>query len=144
MARATTDSFICELPLRVTPADERELLIRLDCARQIYNACLGASLGRLTQLRESRDYKEACRMPKGARHSDAARKRAEAFRAANELVGFREYDLHAYAKQFGQAWVGERLGSLTIQKVATPRLSSRATVRFRQKGQTALQGQRVV
>ena len=140
MARATTDSFICELPLRVTPADERELLIRLDCARQIYNACLGASLGRLTQLRESRDYKEACRMPKGARHSDAARKRAEAFRAANELVGFREYDLHAYAKQFGQAWVGERLGSLTIQKVATRAFQAVQQYAFGKKGKPRFKG----
>jgi len=54
------------------------------------------------------------------RGSERAKKRAEAFREANELVGFREYDSHAYAKQFGQTWVGvNRLDSLTIQKMAT-------------------------
>ena len=47
--RKKTPSFVCELPLQVTPADERELLIRLDVARMVYNACLGASLRRLAR-----------------------------------------------------------------------------------------------
>jgi hypothetical protein len=38
-ARKRTRSFICELPLRVTPAEERVLLARLEAARQVYNAC---------------------------------------------------------------------------------------------------------
>ena len=140
MAHAITASFVCELPLRVTPADERELLIRLECARMIYNACLGASLGRLAQLRESRSYKEACRLPKGARHSEAARKRAEAFKRANEQVGFREYDLHAYAQQFGHAWVGERLDSLTIQKVATRAFQAVQQYAFGKRGKPRFKG----
>ena len=43
MARMTTPSFICELPLVLVSDDERRLLIRLDCARQVYNAVLGES-----------------------------------------------------------------------------------------------------
>jgi len=140
MGRATTASFVCELPLRVTPADECELLIRLDCARMIYNACLGSSLGRLAQLRELRSYKEACRLPKGARNSEAARKRAEAFKRANEQVGFREYDLHAYAQQFGHAWVGERLDSLTIQKVATRAFQAVQQYAFGKRGKPRFKG----
>ena len=140
MTRATTASFVCELPLRVTPADECELLIRLDCARMIYNACLGASLGRLAQLRESRSYKEACQLPKGARNSEAARNRAEAFKRANEQVGFREYDLHAYAQQFGHAWVGERLDSLTIQKVATRAFQAVQQYAFGKRGKPRFKG----
>ena len=36
-----TPSFVCEIPLRVTPADEHALNVRLNAARQVYNACLG-------------------------------------------------------------------------------------------------------
>ena len=145
MAGATTASFVCELPLRATPADERELLIRLDNARQVYNACLGASLGRQKQLKELRAYKKALQMARGVRGSEAYEKRKAAFRDADEQVGFREYDLHAYAKQFGQEWVGiDRLDSLTIQKIATRAFRGRAGIPFRREGQTALQRQRLV
>jgi len=37
----------------------------------------------------------------------------------NVAFGFREYDLHEYAKQFRQIWLGEHLDSLTIQKLAS-------------------------
>lgn len=36
-----TPSFICEIPLRVAPAEARILNARLEAARQVYNACLG-------------------------------------------------------------------------------------------------------
>src|SRR5260370_40489454 len=36
-----TPSFVCEVPLRVSRAQERRLLARLEAARQVYNACLG-------------------------------------------------------------------------------------------------------
>src|SRR5258708_17444012 len=45
--------------------------------------------------------------------------RSSAFRAANRQAGFREYAMHAHAKQFGHAWMGVHLDSMTIQKVAT-------------------------
>jgi putative transposase len=113
MRRAKTPSFIGELPLVITPAAERQLLIRLDCARQIYNACLGESLQRLRQMRQSESYRAAQKLPK------KTRERATAFAAVRQQFGFREYDLHTYAKQFGHSWLGEHLDSLTIQKVAT-------------------------
>src|SRR5262245_47049460 len=112
MSHAQTPSFVCEIPLIVSPADEQVLLMRLDCARMVYNACLGESLKRLAIRRASEAYQQACRTPQG-------NARSAAFRQANERAGFREYDLHAYAKRFGHAWLGEHLDSLTIQKLAT-------------------------
>lgn len=41
MARRGTPTFVVELPLVVSRRDEREMLVRLDLARQPYNACLG-------------------------------------------------------------------------------------------------------
>jgi putative transposase len=61
-----TDSFVCELPLKVTPAQSKKLEKRLDAARQIYNACLGEGLVRLGLMRESRDWQRARSMPRGA------------------------------------------------------------------------------
>ena len=143
MARDASASFTCEMPLKVTPANERELLIRLECARMVYNACLGESLRRLKQLHESRAYREAKKLPKGMCGSETAKKRVKAFRKADEMVGFREYDLHAYAKQFGQAWVGiNRLDSLSIQKIASR--AFRAVQGYRFKARASLQGQRLV
>lgn len=119
MRRCTTDSFIAEIPLKASPADEHVCLVRLDTARQVYNACLGESLKRLELLRQSKAYQAACKLPKGPKGSPQAKARAKAFQAANAAVHFREYDLHAYAKQFGHSWLGEHLDANTVQTVAT-------------------------
>ena len=42
-----------ELPLEVTPEAERDLNVRLDAARHLYNACLSEALERLQRVRES-------------------------------------------------------------------------------------------
>jgi transposase len=140
MGRAKTPSFICELPLRVTPADERHLLVRLDCARQVYNACLGESLKRLARMRPSPDYQAARAMPKGPKKSPAAVARTAAFRAVNEQFGFQEFDLHAYASQFSQSWLGEHLDSNTVQKVATRAFLATQQYAFGKRGKPRFKG----
>src|SRR6266545_3688234 len=117
MPRTCTPSFVCELPLVLVGADERRLRIRLDCARQLYNAVLGESLKRLTLLRQSK-----------------------AFQAAERLRG---KDLHAYATQFSRSWLGQHLDANTIQTVASRawnavrqyQLGVRGRPRFKGKGQ---------
>lgn len=69
MSSKTTPSFICELPLQTSSADERELSIRLEAARQVYNAALGESVRVLALMRESRDWQRAKAMPKGKERS---------------------------------------------------------------------------
>jgi len=118
--RAHSESFICELPLRLAGDDERVLAVRFDAARQAYNACLAEALRRLALLRQSRAAQEALALPKGKKGSAAWQARAAAFRRADELVGFREYDLHAWAAEhIAHEWLGEHLDSLTLQKLAT-------------------------
>jgi putative transposase len=142
MGSNKTSSFICELPLAVTPSDERHLLVRLDCARQVYNACLGEALKRLTLLRASEAYQKACKMPKGARGSSAANERHEAFKQANKQAGFREYDLHHYAVQFSHSWLGEHLDSNTVQKVATRAFLAVQQYALGKRGKPRFQGKR--
>ncbi len=106
-------SFVCEVPLRVSPAQERMLLARLEAARQVYNACLGEARKRVRLVRASKAFQHARTLPR----DDPARK--ERFRQARTQHEFSEYALHAYAQQFGQSWLGEHLDSLVIQTLAT-------------------------
>jgi putative transposase len=113
MKRTFTSTFVCTLPLKVTPANERHLLVRLDCARMVYNACLGESLRRLQIMQQSPGYQEAYNMP---RHSP---QRMKAFDALRYKYDFREYVLHTYAGQFVHSWINHHLESRTIYKMAS-------------------------
>jgi transposase len=135
MPRAPTPSFICELPLVLSGDDERRLHIRLDCARQVYNAVLGESLKRLSRLRQSKAFQAARRLRGKARR--------DAFRTLDVQLRLREYDLHGYATQFGCSWLGQHLDANTIQTVASRawnavrqhQLGVRGRPRFKGKGQ---------
>ena len=119
MGRAGTPSFITELPLRITPAQERVLLVRLEAARQVYNACLGEALRRLALLRQSRAYRKARSLPRREKGSPEAKARALAFREAAAAAGFSEYALHRWATCFRGTWLRQHLDSNTVQKLAT-------------------------
>lgn len=111
--RKRTPSFICEIPLTVSLAAERVLLVRLEAGRQMYNACLGEAKRRLALVRQSKLYQRACVLPK--ENSE----RTKRFAQARARYGFREYDLHAYAGKLRESWLGEHLDSLTAQKLAS-------------------------
>ena len=112
-AQERTPSFVCEVPLRVSPAQERILLARLEAARQVRVTCLGQARTRVRLVRESKAFQHARTL---ARDDPA---RPARFRAARGEGGFSEYALHAYAQQFGHSWLGEHLDSLMIQALAT-------------------------
>src|SRR5258706_11104248 len=71
--RAKSPSFIAEFPLRTTPSDERAMRVRLDAARNIYNAALGEALRRLDLMRQSKAWQAARATPKGKERTDAFR-----------------------------------------------------------------------
>ncbi|MCG3212561.1 MAG: IS200/IS605 family transposase ISCbt1 [Anaerolineae bacterium] len=124
MARITTPSFITEIEVALEPGQERSLLVRLEVARQLYNAVLGESLKRLSLMRQSKGYQAALKMPKKVKPQKGKKmvsnpERIKAFKEVREQYGFREYDLHAYAGQIKQSWIGEHLDINTVQKVAT-------------------------
>src|SRR5579862_3603405 len=108
-----TPSFVCEVPLRVHPHEERTLLARLEAGRQAYNACLGEARKRVRLVRESKAFRAARTLARG----DPERTRL--FRAARQQHAFSDYALQAYAQQFGHSWPGEHLDSHVLQKLAT-------------------------
>jgi len=119
MKRSKTPTFIIEIPLKVSPSQESVLLKRLEAARRVYNACLGEALRRAQALRRSLAYQAARGMPAGKLASPERKARSKAFTQARRAVGFGEYDLHAYAKQFGHSYLGDHLDSLVVQAVAS-------------------------
>ena len=90
--KKVSPSFITEIPLKITLAQETTLNKRFEAARQVYNACLGESLKRLQLMRESRAWQKARNIPRDKTRTDT-------FRALNEQFGFRKYDIQSYAKQ---------------------------------------------
>ena len=80
-----TPSFVCEVPLRVSHAQERILLARLEAARQVYNACLGQARRRVRLVRASKAFQHARTLPR----DDPERKRL--FAQARTQHGCSEY-----------------------------------------------------
>jgi putative transposase len=108
-----TPSFVCEVPLRVSRAQERTLLARLEAARQVYNACLGEARTRVRLVRQSKAFQRARTVPR----DDPTRKTL--FAQARAQHAFSAYALHVYVQPMGHAWLGDHLDSLTLQKLAS-------------------------
>src|SRR6266545_5744429 len=132
MSRAKTPSFVCELPLVLSGDDERRLCIRLDCARQVYNAILGENLKRLDLLRQSKAFQAARRM--------RGKARTAAFRALDVQFGLREYDLHANATRFSHSWLGQHLDANTIQTIASRAYTAVRQYQFGVRGRPRFKG----
>lgn len=125
MARRGTPTFIVELPLVVTARDEREMLVRLELARQLSNACLGEALRRLGRMRESLAYARARSMPKtlGKRPN---KERAAAFAAVRHAYGFTSDSISSFGTQCknesqwneGRSRTDPRLGAHETQRIA--------------------------
>jgi len=108
-----SSSFACEIPLTVSTAQEKALLARLEAARQIYNACLGEALRRLALLRQSKPYRVAICLPKGAPGRNVL------FATAKGKCGFKDAALQHYAGVLRRSWIGDHLDVHTTQKLAT-------------------------
>jgi putative transposase len=108
-----TPSFVCEVPLRVSRAQERTMLARLEAARQVYNACLGAARKRVRLVRESKAFQRARTLSR----DDPERKLL--FGEARQQHAFSDYALQAYAKLLGHSWLGDHLDSHVLQKLAS-------------------------
>jgi len=110
--RAATLSFVAEFLLRTTPSDERELGIRLDAARDIYNAALGEALRLLDLMRQSKEWQRARALPKGE-------ERSTAFKACTERFDFKSSMTDRFAIACKNACsIGDHMSSNETQKVA--------------------------
>ncbi len=137
MAKAstrTTPSFICELPLVVSPASEGVLLSRLEAARQLYNACLGEAMKRVNLIRQSKDFNKA----RSLKPSNPERK--VLFKRARERYEFSEYALHAYSTGIRASWIADHIDANTAQKIATRAFNAAQKVLFGQAKKVRFKG----
>ncbi len=115
--RATTPSFVCEVPLRVTRTQEDILQTRFETSRQLYNAILGEARRRLNLLRQSRAYQTARTLPRGEKDSPQQKQRAIAFAEARHAVGFTESALSRYATTIHASWIGDHVDAVIGQSL---------------------------
>ena len=114
MARSKTPSFVTELLLKVNSKQEKELLSRLQAARQLYNSCLGEALIRLRQVRNSEPYKQA-------RNTKDKEQRIELYHQADKENRFTDYDMKTFATLTANRskWMSEKLGAHEKQSIGT-------------------------
>ena len=114
--------------------------MRLEAVRQVYNACFGESLKRLTLMRESREYQATRKLPKGEPKSEAWEARRSAFGAVRQRFQFSEYALHDDAKPFGHSGLEDHLDSHVVQKVATRAINAVLRVGVGRAGRPRFKG----
>lgn len=124
MPKSNRSSFIHELRMELDPHQMSVLETRLHVARQVYNACLGEGLKRLKLMRESRDWRCACKMPKRVKNANGREvnntARQALFKLARETYKFSEYALHEYTKYLRASdHISKHVDSSTAQKIAT-------------------------
>lgn len=136
-----TPSFVTEIELNIEPQSESVLNVRFDCARQIYNACLGEALIRLRLMRDSPIYQAANAMPRTV-NKEPNLARQGLFNQAREIYGFREYDLHSFSKQFSHSWLGDHVDSGTVQKIATRAFKAVSDYCFGKHGKPRFKGKK--
>ncbi|TAN40689.1 MAG: hypothetical protein EPN24_04435 [Candidatus Methanoperedens sp.] len=109
--KSETPSFVLELPLNTNPMQESTILIRLEAGRQLYNACLGEALKRLDLLRQSKEFQETRKLPRG-------KARTRAFKDLNKKFEFTQYDFHHYAVGIRHGWIEEHINVHIAEKIA--------------------------
>jgi transposase len=114
--RASTPSFILELPLATSSKSAKQLRSRLEAARNLYNVCLGEAKRRLNAMRNSPEWQAAQAVSKGDKYK--AERRA-AYSLARTTYHFSEYDLHHYVATIRKHWLRELVDSATAQKLAS-------------------------
>lgn len=142
MRRAKTPTFVVELPLKTTAADNSALAKHFEAARQVYNACLGEALRALKRARESRAWQRARAMPKGKPKSKERAARGKAFRTAAEAAGFEEWQIQALATVHKNNAFAEHLGAHETQVLGVRAFKAVAEYAYGKYGKPRFKGQR--
>jgi putative transposase len=134
MPGAPKPTFIAELPLVVSRAQDVAMLGRFEAGRRLCNSVLGDALKALELMRQSKAWQAAREMPKG-------KGRSAAFKACNERFGFTEYALHAVATRHkNAAGFTDRLGAHETQKIASRVFASVQEYAFGKRGRPRFKG----
>lgn len=130
--KETTPSFIATIRLRTNHVEEKKLLMLSDCARQLYNACLGESLKRLNFIRNTRLFKETISLDKTVEEQKELRKKN--FKHLNDSYGFSSYSIQSFGTKTKNAsnFINRHLGTHVCQKIAERAFNAVQKYAFRQ------------
>ena len=147
--KTVTESYCITFAVKVQASDLPEIDRRMECARQIYNTCLGRCQKQWRALRGLPEWRFALRelqaLNRKSELSVDEKSRQKALRLQLKVierdVGFTEYDLQAYALNVNRHF-GSALGSNELQKAATfawraferYRFGNAKKVRFKRRG----------
>jgi putative transposase len=139
MPRKSTPSFVVEIPLQVTPGDERQLLATFEAAKRVYNTVLQAGLKSVQAMRADPAWATAKAMP---HKLDEERKaRSEAYIAVRKAHGFTDSAFQALAIECKNAGgFSSRLGSHITQKLGTRVFKALDEWIYNQRGQPRFKG----
>lgn len=141
MPRKPKPTFITELPLVISRAQDVVMRGRFEAGRRIANAVLGDGLKALDLMRESKAWTTAKGMPKGEPNSDVRKARSAAFKACSQHFGFTEYALQAVATGHkNAAGFDNRLGAHETQKIASRVFAALQEYAFGKRGKPRFKG----
>ena len=139
MPKATSPSFITEIPLKAGSKELAILKKRFWAAKQQYNALLGESLRKLRRMREDTRYGKARDLYK----QEGKKTEAKAFfKQLAEEYGYREYDLYSYCKQWNKKGSPLSIGARISQKIAKRAFSAIEEYRMGKRGRPRFKGLR--
>lgn len=135
MPRATTPSFITELPIKASSYELAVLKKRFWAAKQQYNALLGEALKRLRCMRQDPRFKQAHSLYKQPETKAQAKALFEQLR---QEYAYSEYGMHTYCRQWNKGhWlsigshISQKLASRAFKAVEEYRLGKRGKPRFK-------------
>lgn len=110
--KVTTPTYTVCLPLQTTKTDERELHIRMDAARQLYNAALSKGLKIISLIKQSKEWTKAKKISN-------SKQRSELFKQAIQKYNFTKSLLEqTTCKCKNNTWIKYKLDAHTQQKIA--------------------------
>lgn len=129
-----TPSFVCEFPLRASPPQEKALLVRLEAARQLYNACLGEAMRRVRLVQQSKLWQQAWK-------AENKELRNVLIREACSKYGFTDAALQHCAVEIRRScWIGKHLDVHVAQKLGTRAFHAAQRVLFGQARRVRFKG----
>ncbi len=121
-------TFIHEMPLVVTPQQNRFLIKVLNAGRMHYNALLAEALKRLRLIRQSKKFQFAMKIQEKS-------KRNKILKDINKEYGLTDYSLHKYAKELrNSCFIKNKIDSVVAQTLSTRAFLAVQSYTFKNKG----------
>jgi putative transposase len=128
-------SFVVEFPLRTTPEQERELSIKMEAARFLYNACLSAALKLHDRMKDSK-------VRQLARKIRVKKERNRAFMVVEQSFHFDSNTISLVSRDCrNSCWIKDHIGSVEAQTLCKRAFESVQQYCFGKRGRPRFKSQ---